>query len=70
MPLAAEKVEFEVAFADNRRQLGGRCNSILPYIEEQPRYEMGAGTNLTNKKAVLLIVAQTPLEVLYCPSRR
>jgi prepilin-type N-terminal cleavage/methylation domain-containing protein/prepilin-type processing-associated H-X9-DG protein len=54
----------------DRRQSGGWCYNLLPFIEQQPLHEIGAGMTLTNKKAALVAVAQTPMAVLYCPTRR
>jgi prepilin-type N-terminal cleavage/methylation domain-containing protein/prepilin-type processing-associated H-X9-DG protein len=54
----------------DRRQCGGWCYNILPYIEQAPLHEIGAGLTLSAKKAALVTVAQTPLDALYCPSRR
>ncbi len=54
----------------DRRQPGGWCYNLLPYIEQPALHEIGAGLSPANKKAALVSVAQTPLAVLYCPSRR
>ena len=54
----------------DRRQPGGWCYNVLPYIEQEPLHEIGTGMTLANKKAALAIVAQTPLALLHCPSRR
>jgi prepilin-type N-terminal cleavage/methylation domain-containing protein/prepilin-type processing-associated H-X9-DG protein len=54
----------------DRRQPGGWCYNLLPYIEQSALHEIGAGMSAANKKAALVSVAQTPLAALYCPSRR
>jgi prepilin-type N-terminal cleavage/methylation domain-containing protein/prepilin-type processing-associated H-X9-DG protein len=56
----------------NRRQPGGWIYNVLPYIEQQALRNMGAGLPATSdaKRAALGQLAQTPLIVLHCPSRR
>jgi prepilin-type N-terminal cleavage/methylation domain-containing protein/prepilin-type processing-associated H-X9-DG protein len=54
----------------DRHQPGGWIYNVFPYIEQAPLREIGAGMNFTAKKTAMLRVAQTPLSVLHCPSRR
>ena len=54
----------------DRRQSGGWIYNVLPYIDQGPLREVGKGMSLASKKNELVIVAQTPLSVLYCPTRR
>lgn len=56
----------------NWRQPGGWIYNILPHIEQQQLYDMGAGMawNSAEKKLYNLQRMATPLSVLYCPSRR
>ncbi len=53
-----------------RRQPGGWIYGILPYVEQMPLYQQGAGLPFPAKKAALSKTCQTPLEILHCPSRR
>jgi len=52
------------------RQPGGWMYNILPYIEEQPMHDLGAGMPTAQKYAAHLQRMSTPLTVLYCPTRR
>jgi prepilin-type N-terminal cleavage/methylation domain-containing protein/prepilin-type processing-associated H-X9-DG protein len=55
------------------RQPGGWIFNILPYIEQQPAYDLGAGLtpwNSTEKKGANLQRTGIPLDVLICPTRR
>ncbi len=55
------------------RQPAGWIYNILPYMEQQPLHDMGAGLGAWNspaKKAAHLQRMTTPLGVLNCPSRR
>ena len=55
------------------RQPGGWIFNILPYIEQQALYDLGAGVGTwksEEKKAANAQRLQTPLAVLYCPTRR
>jgi prepilin-type N-terminal cleavage/methylation domain-containing protein len=54
----------------DHRQPGGWIYNILPYIDQEPLREIGAGMDIASKKAALVRVAQTPLSVLHCPTRR
>lgn len=52
------------------RQPGGWIYNILPFLEQQSLYEMGAGLPTAQKNAAHLQRLSTPLSMLYCPSRR
>ncbi|MBN1395255.1 MAG: DUF1559 domain-containing protein [Pirellulales bacterium] len=52
------------------RQPGGWIYNILPYIEQQPLYDMGAGLPAADKNEAHLQRMAMPLSVLYCPTRR
>jgi prepilin-type N-terminal cleavage/methylation domain-containing protein/prepilin-type processing-associated H-X9-DG protein len=54
----------------DRRQCGGWIYNILPYIDQIPLHDVGAGMSVAQKKTALRMVGQTPLSVLYCPTRR
>jgi prepilin-type N-terminal cleavage/methylation domain-containing protein/prepilin-type processing-associated H-X9-DG protein len=54
----------------DHHQCGGWIYNILPYIEQTALREIGAGMNYTAKRAALVRVAQSPLNVLHCPTRR
>ena len=53
-------------------QPGGWVYNVLPFIEQMPLHEMGAGmpTASPEKCAATLERMATPLAVLYCPTRR
>ncbi len=55
-------------------QPGGWLYSLLPYYEHQALYDLGAGVGANNAPTSLLAAnkqrLQTPLGILYCPSRR
>ena len=55
------------------RQPGGWIYSILPYIDQQPMYELGRGATATSNPTLAECVLQcvgTPLASLICPTRR
>ena len=55
------------------RQPAGWLYNILPFIEQQPLHDLGAGIQPWNNAAKKSANAQrmaTPLSTLYCPSRR
>lgn len=52
------------------RQPAGWAYNILPYIEQQSLYAMGAGLPAAQKYAAHLQRLSVPLAVFYCPSRR
>ncbi|MBC8875735.1 MAG: DUF1559 domain-containing protein [Planctomycetes bacterium] len=54
----------------DKRQPGGWTYNVLPYIEQQGLRELGKGCSPGDKKALAAKVAQTPLNVFNCPSRR
>ncbi len=51
-------------------QPGGWDYSLLPYVEEGPLHDMGAGVDLALKRTLATERMQSPLPVLHCPSRR
>jgi prepilin-type N-terminal cleavage/methylation domain-containing protein/prepilin-type processing-associated H-X9-DG protein len=51
-------------------QPGGWIYNLLPYIEQQALWELGAGQTPSQKKALATTVFATPLPLLNCPSRR
>jgi prepilin-type N-terminal cleavage/methylation domain-containing protein/prepilin-type processing-associated H-X9-DG protein len=53
-----------------RRQPGGWIYNILPYIEQQPLHDLGMGMSLSAKRDQLARIAQTPLAIFICPTRR
>jgi prepilin-type N-terminal cleavage/methylation domain-containing protein/prepilin-type processing-associated H-X9-DG protein len=70
---AAEKGYFIAADPDlgaDAAQPGGWTFNILPYMEQQAIYEMGAGKNSAAKKPIFTQREQTPLTGMGCPSRR
>ncbi len=54
----------------NKKQPGGWIYNILPYLEQQPLHDLGAGQNNTGKKTAALTLAHTLLTTANCPSRR
>ena len=51
-------------------QPGGWIYNLLPYIEQQALWEVGAGLPPSQKIAAAVEVFATPLPLLTCPSRR
>ena len=51
-------------------QPGGWVFNILPYMEQQPLYMLGAGKSGDEKIAAIAQRVQTPLVWMNCPSRR
>ena len=51
-------------------QPGGWCYTLLPYLDQQPLYQMGAGMTDAQKMAVNATRIATPLPVFNCPTRR
>jgi type II secretory pathway pseudopilin PulG len=51
-------------------QPGGWIYNVLPYIEQQSLWGMGAGQSPARKKIEAAKVFATPLSMLNCPSRR
>ena len=54
----------------DRRQPGGWIFNVLPYVEQQPLHDMGAGLAQTQKYAAHLQRNATPLAMIICPTRR
>ena len=54
----------------DRRQPGGWTYNVLPFIEQRPLHDMGAGLSASAKPAELSKAAQTPVSSFYCPTRR
>ena len=54
------------------RQPGGWIYNVLPYIEQQPLHDLGAGLGLGTaaELAAATQCAETPLDILHCPTRR
>ena len=52
------------------QQPGGWIYNLLPYIEQQPLWQLGAGQTPAQKQAAAVTVFATPLPPLTCPSRR
>ena len=51
-------------------QTGGWVFNILPYMEQEALYNLGAGGNTTQKTAAAQQRLTTPLSWMNCPSRR
>ena len=51
-------------------QPGGWVYNVLPYVEQQTLHDMGMGMSQPQKDDARKQVAQTPLPILYCPTRR
>ena len=54
----------------DKHQPGGWIYNILPYIEQETLHDQGRGQADSDKQTALLRVAQTPLTIANCPSRR
>jgi prepilin-type N-terminal cleavage/methylation domain-containing protein/prepilin-type processing-associated H-X9-DG protein len=54
----------------DQKQPGAWPFSILPYLEQGPLREIGAGQNAADKRRTVVTVLETPLGVFCCPSRR
>jgi prepilin-type N-terminal cleavage/methylation domain-containing protein len=55
----------------NRRQPGGWIYNILPYVEQTALHDLALGSaSAAVRKDKLAQVAQTPLAVIICPTRR
>ncbi len=58
-------------FGTGQTQPGGWTYNILPYIEQQPSHDMGAGTSMVAaNKALLGQAALTSITSFNCPTRR
>lgn len=53
-----------------RQQPGGWIYNCLPYIEQQALHDLGKGGTAAQKRTQAVILSTTPLEMLFCPSRR
>ncbi len=53
-----------------KTQPGGWAYQVLPFIEQQAIYNLGAGTSLAQKKQGSAQRLMTPLSVFHCPTRR
>ncbi len=53
-----------------KEQPGSWAYSILPYIEQQPLADLGAGMGLVEKRVAITQVIETPIPIHYCPTRR
>jgi prepilin-type N-terminal cleavage/methylation domain-containing protein len=56
-------------FTDHR-QPGGWGYNVLPYIEQDNLYQLGAGLPPAQKRAAIARRISTPLKVFNCPTRR
>jgi prepilin-type processing-associated H-X9-DG protein len=54
----------------DEHQPGGWVYNILPYLEQQALYELGAGKSPAEKRADAARVTETCLPVMNCPTRR
>ena len=53
-----------------KSQPAGWIYNVLPYVEQQALHDLGAGQDDSVKKTTALTLAQTPVSLLNCPSRR
>jgi hypothetical protein len=53
-----------------QRQPGGWVHNILPYLEQQALYDLGAGKSEAEKRAAHKQRVMTPIAMFNCPSRR
>ena len=53
-----------------RRQPGGWIYCLLPFLEENPLYRLGAGAPAAQKATAASSRIGTPVAAMYCPSRR
>jgi prepilin-type N-terminal cleavage/methylation domain-containing protein len=53
-----------------RNQPGGWVFNILPFVEEQQRYDLGRGLADSPKRAAIAQRDATPVTIFNCPSRR
>lgn len=51
-------------------QPGGWVYNVLPFMEQSPLHDNGAGLGAQQKAAVLAESAATPVKIFVCPSRR
>ena len=57
-------------FGYDRRQPGGWCYNILPYMEQQALHDLGIGKTAAAKRPDLVKAAGIAVSAFYCPSRR
>lgn len=60
--------EPELGFGPS--QSGGWVYNILPFIEQQPLYDLGLGLSGSARAAAVTLRLQTPLSWMFCPTRR
>ena len=53
-----------------KNQPGGWRYSLLPFIEQQSIHDLAAGKTGDDRVAAMNIMASTPIDMFYCPSRR
>lgn len=53
-----------------RRQPGGWAYNLLPFIDQEALYSLGAGQSLDDKVAAIKTRDATPVPEFFCPSRR
>ena len=53
-----------------KRQPGGWLFNLLPFLEMDDLYNIGAGETDARKRQQLVKVASSPVSIYYCPSRR
>ncbi|NLF08011.1 MAG: DUF1559 domain-containing protein [Pirellulaceae bacterium] len=54
----------------DRGQPGGWTYNVLPFIEQQALHDIAKGLDPALKSAKTAVLAQTPLSIFHCPSRR
>jgi prepilin-type N-terminal cleavage/methylation domain-containing protein len=53
-----------------KRQPGGWLYDVLPFMEQEPLHQLGAGGTAQQKKTAAKELQETPLSLVICPSRR
>jgi prepilin-type N-terminal cleavage/methylation domain-containing protein/prepilin-type processing-associated H-X9-DG protein len=53
-----------------KKQPGGWIYNILPFVEQQPLRDLGAGMRGPQREQALQQLMQSPLDIFTCPSRR
>jgi hypothetical protein len=53
-----------------KKQPGGWCYNILPFLEEQALHDLGAGLSASAKQVALVEAMKSYVPVFVCPSRR
>lgn len=54
----------------DEQQPGGWAYSVLPFVDQKPLRELGAGLTGAARATAMTEVISTPLPIFYCPSRR